>query len=402
MAKRREPGLKQGEPIPLSIRSVAFGGEGVGRTGDLIVFVPLTAPGDEGLVEIVEVRKTFARGRLIRLDRPSPWRRAPRCPHFGLCGGCAVQHIAYNGQLALKQAPVRDAFVRIGRFGDGTVAEILPSPSPWGYRIKADVHVAVQPTGRTVVGFKQRKGHSVFDVESCAIVSETVNEALHRLRRNVAEKRRLPEGRWTLWAADGGGGERPDRISRTIKGRRFSVPRNGFFQANAFLTETLVDTVLDGCALTGSETVVDAYCGSGLFSVFLAHRCGRLIGIEAEGDAASAARENLRTAGCQGGRIQTGDVGAVLARGPFPPGERVDVLVLDPPRTGVGPGALQGIVALRPRRIVYVSCNPATMARDCRCLADFGYRLGSLQPLDMFPQTAHMEVVGLLLLEGVS
>jgi 23S rRNA (uracil1939-C5)-methyltransferase len=181
-----------------------------------------------------------------------------------------LQHIAYDQQLASKQTQVRDAFARIGRFGAAPVAEVLPSPSPWGYRIKADVHVVVGPTGRAVVGFRQRKAHTVFDVERCAIVQETVNDALHRLRREASGDRGVPEGRLTLWAADNGSaGDRPDCASRTVKGQRFSVPRNGFFQANAFLTETLVDTVLHGCALTGSETVVDAYCGSGLFSVFL-------------------------------------------------------------------------------------------------------------------------------------
>ena len=397
MAKTERAALAKGELVSLTADSVAFGGEGVGRCRDIVVFVPLMMGGDEGVVEIVDVKKRYARGRLTALTKRSPHRVEPRCPVYGLCGGCQYQHIAYEHQLVLKQQQIRDAFTRIGQCDGVPLLDILPSPSPWHYRQKADFHVQRQPDGRVAIGFTGPNSHNVIDIQRCEIVDPGVNESLAQLRqKRDARKGKGPDRRVVLWPADAGDDVATGHIGRQVKGRTLLVPRQGFFQANGYLTETLVDIVLDLCVLTGLETVIDGYCGSGFFSVFLAPAARRFYGIEFAGAAVRAADANLKAAGVSHGLLYEGDVAAVLSERFAKTGQRVDVLVLDPPRIGLGVAVLEAVRQLKPARIVYVSCNPATMARDIRVLTQIGFRLETLQPLDMFPQTAHVEVVGLL------
>jgi 23S rRNA (uracil1939-C5)-methyltransferase len=189
-----------------------------------------------------------------------------------------------------------------------------------------------------------------------------------------------------------------DVVPRIVKGRTFLVPAQGFFQANLYLVEQLVDTVVAMCALTGRETVLDAYCGSGLFSMFLASAARRILGVELWMKAINCARDNLAKAGYDNADFIAGDVGDVMESRLIASGQSFDVLLLDPPRTGCQGKVISSIKEMKPKRIVYVSCNPATLARDCRFLAEHGYILQSLQPFDMFPQTGHTEVVALLLL----
>ena len=188
----------------------------------------------------------------------------------------------------------------------------------------------------------------------------------------------------------------PPDVTRLVLGKRIIVPYGGFFQANIALTGELVRAVERMAALTGNENVVDAYAGSGLFSLFLGPRAGRLYGIEGDREAGRCAQINLSREGLDRAAFFQGDVGEMIGKELLPKGLKADVVVLDPPRDGCREEVLAGILALRPARIVYVSCNPATQARDCRRLADSGYVLRTLQPFDMFPQTAHIEVVALL------
>ncbi|MCX5905844.1 MAG: 23S rRNA (uracil-5-)-methyltransferase RumA, partial [Deltaproteobacteria bacterium] len=186
------------------------------------------------------------------------------------------------------------------------------------------------------------------------------------------------------------------RIIRQVGGREMLVPRDGFFQANLYLTDTLVRVVEEFCDLSGTETVIDGYCGSGLFSLFLAPHCGRIYGIEAEGDAVLCAEENLNRAGIHTASFYAGDVARILRERFIGKNIPVDVALVDPPRIGLGPDALAALGDLKAPKIVYVSCNPATLARDLRILAGFGYAIRRVQPLDMFPQTSHIETVVLL------
>jgi 23S rRNA (uracil1939-C5)-methyltransferase len=268
--------------------------------------------------------------------------------------------------------------------------DTIPSPQPYGYRGKADFHVTTGEGQERAIGFAARATNSIVDLERCEIVHESINDALFLMRRGGS-----PSGRWPLWSAPAEDVSE-SLVIRLVKGREMLVPRDGFFQANLYLTDTLVDVVEEFCNLSGTETVLDGYCGSGLFSLFLAPRCHRLYGIEAEGDAVRRAEENLDRAGINSAIFYNGDMARILRDRFIRESLPVDVVLVDPPRIGLEPDTLAALGALNPPKIVYVSCNPATLARDLRALASFGYSLMRVQPLDMFPQTSHIETVVLL------
>ncbi|MFH1081367.1 MAG: class I SAM-dependent RNA methyltransferase [Pseudomonadota bacterium] len=397
--------MRPGDRIELRIDSVAFGGDGVGRSGQQVVFVPFTVDGDEVAVRITDVRRRFARGCLEQIMNPSPHRIEPRCRHYALCGGCQFQHSHYEHQLRLKGQQVTDTFVRIAKVALPSLTQVIPSPKSFQYRDKADYHVRLAPKDPPVIGFMDVFNDRVIDIDRCEIMDETINQACLAFRQDLETGRiNTPWDRQTIWSA-GAAGEKaevvtdfraPRFVARTVGGQRLIVPYRGFFQANASLLPRLVDEVLKLCAPTGRETLVDAYCGSGLFSLFLALHTRQVYGIERDGEAIHCARVNHRHAGFQNAVFLRGDAGDILHRKFIRVKRRVDALILDPPRTGCDPVLLSGLVELKPARIVYISCNPATQARDIRYLLDHGFILKSLQPYDMFPQTAHIEVVALL------
>lgn len=397
--------MKPGDRIELRIDGVAFGGDGVGRFRQQVVFVPFTADGDEAVVRITEAKKSFVRGRLEQLLQPSPHRIEPRCLHYARCGGCRYQHIRYEHQLRLKAQQVSDAFVRIAKTALPPLTPVIASPRSFHYRGKADYHVRIAPKDAPVIGFTDVFNGRIIDIDRCEIVDETINAACIAFRRDLAAGRiSTPWDRQTIWSA----GAAPDKtevvtdfrkprfVKRSVKGQNLTAPYRGFFQANEALLPHLIDEVLKLCALTGRETLVDAYCGAGLFSLFLAPQARRVYGIERDGEAIHCARVNHRQAGFANAAFIRGDAGEILHKDFVEAKRRVDVLVLDPPRTGCGPALLAEIIALKPARIVYISCNPATQARDIRRLLDQGLTLKSLTPFDMFPQTAHIETVAVL------
>jgi 23S rRNA (uracil1939-C5)-methyltransferase len=397
--------LKPGDPIELSIDHVAFGGDGVGRFQQQVVFVPFTVDGDEARILITDVRKRFVRGRLEKLLKPSPNRIEPRCRYYARCGGCQYQHIHYDHQLRLKEQQVVDAFIRIGKVALPPSTPVIPSPGAFQYRGKADYHVRISPNEPPVIGFMDVSSKHIIDIDRCEIVDETINEACLTFRRDLGMGRiNTPWDRQTIWSADIDGEKadvvtdfrKPRFVTRTVKGQNLAAPYRGFFQANRFLVSRLVDDVVETSALSGRETVLDAYCGSGLFSLFLAPKARRVYGIEMDGEAIHCARRNHRQAGLPNAAFIRGDAGEILLKDFVETQRHVDVLILDPPRTGCDPALLSGLVKLKPARIVYISCNPATQARDIRHLLDHGFTLISLKPYDMFPQTAHIEVVALL------
>jgi 23S rRNA (uracil1939-C5)-methyltransferase len=396
--------VKIGDRVETVIGDVAFGGDGVGRVSDLVLFVPFTVDGDEVEVRITEVKKRYARGTLLRVIVPSPHRVAAPCPHHTRCGGCRMQHIAYAHQLELKGRQVLQAFGRIAKLTLPPVAEAIPSPKPYGYRGKAEFHLAGGRGGRRL-GLMALATNDLVEVERCGIVDESINRKYGELREALRSGCvRIGCERQVIWSDEPGEppaetaigpGKAPD-VTRIVRGKRIAVPGRGFFQANAALVGELVEQVVGMSALTGRETVVDAYGGAGLFSLFLGERAGRLFGIEGDPEAARCAGINLRRHGFADAEYFCGDVGEVLEEEFVRRRVTADVVVLDPPRDGCGGGTLAGVAALGPERIVYVSCNPATQARDVRQLAECGYILRRLQPLDMFPQTAHIEAVALL------
>jgi 23S rRNA (uracil1939-C5)-methyltransferase len=397
--------LKREDTIEVRIDGLAFGGDGVARHQEQVVFVPFTVDGDEAAVRITEVKKRFVRGRLDRILKPSPHRIEPQCPYYTRCGGCQYQHIRYEHQLDIKERQVIDAFVRIGKMALPPVSTIVPSPRTFLYRGKADYHVQVLPKRPPLVGFMDGTNNRIIDLDRCEIVDETINEACLAFRRDLGAGR--ISTRWdrqTIWSADAAGEKaevvtdfrKPRFVTRTVMGQLLTAPYRGFFQANSSLVPRLVEAVVAASALTGEETVADVHCGSGLFSLFLAPKARQVYGIEMDGEAIHCARGNLRQAGFTNAVFLRGDAGEILHGAFADRKKRVDVLILDPPRTGCDPALLSRIIALKPARIIYISCNPATQARDVRLLLDRGFTVRSLRPFDMFPQTAHIEVLAVL------
>jgi 23S rRNA (uracil1939-C5)-methyltransferase len=371
--------FKVGDRVRTRIEDVAFGGDGVAKVSDLVLFVPFTVDGDEAEVEITGIRKRYARGRLVRIIAPSRHRVPPVCPYYTCCGGCRMQHIAYDHQLELKRRQVEEIFKRIAGVSHPPIAPPIPSPRPFGWRGKAEFHLADGRGGPRRTGLMALASHELIEVERCGIVEESINRKYRAFRDALQSGEiRDPGERQVIWSDEPGeppteiftGSGRPPDIMRIVRGLRLTVPCRGFFQANVVLVGELVEQVVGMCGLTGRETVIDAYGGAGLFSLFLGPR---LFGIEGDCESVRCAGINLRREGIPQALFLHGDVADIL-RNEFASHRRTaEVIVLDPPRDGCGEGVLEGVAALHPERIVYISCNPATQARDVRLLAGRGF-----------------------------
>ena len=380
------------DQVTIKIESIAFGGHGVGRVDNFVVFIPFAAPDDELEVEIVELKKKFARGRILKISKPSPLRGVPLCSYYENCGGCCYQHLNYEHQLQIKKKQVQEAFQKIGKIVSPPVLEPIASPQAYHYRGKAQCHAA-QATSGWKLGFLDVSGGKIVDIERCEIMEETINDKIRELRKNP--KLLSVESNLTIWSESPGDTlQNIDQIKRMVKGKEFFVPRGGFFQANLYLTDRLVDEV---CRLVMSEkisTLVDAYCGSGLFSIFLSPYAQNVVGIETGEQAVKFAQMNAERQGVRNTKFICGEVESVLPQEFASGAIKIDLLVLDPPRSGCDVAVLKAIAILRPQKVIYISCNPATQARDIKYLCECGYDLLSLLPLDMFPQTEHIEVIG--------
>jgi tRNA/tmRNA/rRNA uracil-C5-methylase (TrmA/RlmC/RlmD family) len=377
------------DKITVSIESVAFGGDGIARVDSFVLFVPFTAPGDVAQVEIVSLKKRFGRARLISLLDPSGFRATPRCRAYGHCGGCCYQHISYDRQLVMKKNQIRDAFVKIGGIGEPPLEDVIRSPRIYGYRGKAVLH-----TGKGMpvdLGFMDVSGGKIADIERCEIMDETINDQIRAFRRspyNGPGDADIP-----FWSD--GVDAKEECVVRRVRGREFLVPRDGFFQANLFLTDRMVEEVCRIVSQKERDTLVDACCGSGLFSIFAAPFARRVLGVEIYEPSVKYARINAERHGVQNVEFICGDMADVF-RAMETRREAVDLMLLDPPRAGLSPEALRAVVDVKASEIIYISCNPATQARDVRLFCEAGYDLAGLVPLDMFPQTQHIEIIGYL------
>ncbi len=344
------------EMLQLTIADIAFGGKGVARHDGKVFFVPFTAPGDVVTVRVVKEKKKFAEADLVSVDRPSPDRVEPVCPYFVRCGGCSYQHLAYERQIAIKSHQVEQTLRRVGRFAEVPMRPIVPAPEPYEYRNRIRVHVA-----GGVAGFFAHDAHSIVDVERCAIASPEVNEALRRLRYAAVR-----DGDYSLRASGGG---------------------PYFEQTNAAVTRELL-TLLESLVLRGQSLLVDAYCGAGVFAKKLAPLFEQVVGIEENANAVERAARDA----APHERYIAGDVAALLADILSTHDAARTTVIVDPPAVGVVPRVTDLLLGAQPSEILYVSCNPATLARDLAVLAS-AYTLSSVTPLDMFPQTAEIEVV---------
>lgn len=375
---RRQP-APEAEVITLALTAMAPTGEAIGRHEGMVVFVPFGLPGESVTVRLLERKRNFARGEIVERLNDAPQRVAPACPYFGRCGGCDWQHIAYSEQLRFKTALVAEQLGRIGKLPDAPVRLCIGSPTAYEYRNHARLHVAAD--GRA--GYRAPRSHAIVPVADCPICEPEVRAALAEMAGAPLDPALGDEIEIAAWA---------DTVA--IAGFAYSVSEGAFFQANTAVAGLLVDAAVSALALDGGEKVLDLYCGVGLFTVPLAQRAAHVTGVEANPLAAADAERNLASCGASG-NVLTGDVRQAL-RSPQIAGQPWDAVLLDPPRTGVDGEALAALIDLRAPRIVYVSCEPSTLARDLRVLAEHGYHLQWAQPFDMFPQTRHVETLALV------
>ena len=353
---REHPSLRI---VDLKIEDVAFGGKGVAREKGKAVFVPYTIEGELVSAEIVREKKKFAEAELVNVREPSPDRVQPQCSYFGRCGGCTYQHITYEHQLAIKWRQVRDVLQRIGKLKDVPMRPIIPSTEQYGYRNRITVHAQ-----EGVVGFFRRDSNRLIDIERCPISCEEVNRALADLRvQNVRD------GHYTL--------------------RRSSGPRV-FSQTNDAVANAL-HHLISQLIPADQELLIDAYCGAGFFAKRLLGNFVRVIGIDWDKFAIAAAQKHATAKET----YIAGDVDLELERlGPIASifQRKKTTLIVDPPATGLTARTCETIVDLAPATLIYVSCNPATLARDLKELQN-KFTINSVTPLDMFPQTGEIEVV---------
>ena len=448
--------VQKNEIVEMKITGMTAQGAGVGHYQGMAVFTPLTAPGDVARVRIVKAAKNYAYGRLEELVSPSPDRMEPDCPCFAQCGGCCYRHITYEAELGIKEARVQDALTRIGGFRSLPVRPILGADSRDGYRNKALLPLGTKKDGSLSMGFYAVNSHRIVDCEDCRLQPEEFNramgafrewaaaygdpvydEATHsgRMRRLYLRKGEMTGQILACVVVNGNGlhheseliealkqavpglasvvvnsnrertnvalGQKcrtiygMDTIEDTLCGLRFKLSPLSFYQVNRTQAERLYEVAARYAGLTGQELLLDLYCGAGTIGLSMAGMARRLLGVEIVPQAVENARENARLNGIENAEFFCGDAGEA-ARMLAERGERLDVIVLDPPRKGCSPDLVRTVAEFGPKRIVYVSCDPATLARDLKLFAELGYPPVEAMPVDMFPGTAHVETVVLL------
>jgi len=413
--------------------------QGVGRLGGRAVFVPGALPGEEVEIEIVREQERYMVARLNRVISPSPDRRAGDCRYASECGGCQARHMRYELSLQLKKQRVVDALQRIGGFPDPEVLDVLGMERPERCRNKAEYAIHGDR-----IGLRRVDGRNILPMEDCLLQKEGSVRAMLALRGWLRDHPATPlkylvtrvsragevmavlsyEGGWDaseaaqvvgalqevksvygcrLWprhahALDGecrlisGGAALQDGLG----GIGFTLAPKTFFQVNPSQVEALYQTVLDFAGLTGRELVVDAYCGAGSIALYMAKHAARVVGVEVAPETVRDARENARRAGLSGkAEFAQGRAEALLPE-MLKKGLKPDVVVVDPPRKGLDGALTKALTEAAPPRVVYVSCDPGTLARDLKLLREGGYALPKVQPVDMFPWTAHVETVCLM------
>ena len=447
--------VEKNKTYEIKIAALGSNGEGIGRIEGYTVFVEGALPPETCLVLIVKTRKHFGYGKLLEILTPSPDRREPCCPVAKQCGGCQLQHLSYAAQLAYKTKEVQDDLERIGGITDVTVRPAIGMEEPWRYRNKAQFPVGQGKDG-CAIGFYAKRSHRIVDTKQCflqnerndaivALVRDFLNEfqiplydeethtglvrhILTRIGRSSGEVmvcivlngKRLPHsevlverlqriegmvsivlnvnrektnvilGRKiiTLWGKD--------TITDSLDSIEFEISPLSFYQVNPVQTEVLYEKAVELADLKGDETVLDLYCGIGTISLFFARKARQVFGVEIVPEAIADARKNAERNNITNAIFAVGAAEEVIPRLYREEGIAADVVVVDPPRKGCDARLLETILQIAPEKVVYVSCNPATLARDLAVLAAGGYHVREVQPVDQFPHTNHIETVILL------
>jgi len=365
-----------GKIVKIKIDNIAFGGEGVGRVEGFVVFVPLVIEGEVVEAKIIEVKKSFARGELVKIINPSPIRINAECKYFGNCGGCQYQHIRYEDQLKIKQQQIIELFKRIGGFSEDKVAPVIACPQTFNYRNR--ILVRSQWNGKAkklLVGFRKRNSHWVVEINDCKIAEPALNKQIPEVRANPPKRGGI-------------------KINLRVAPEDWIVPDHSFFQTNFFILSKMVNKVRKIFQSNNSEYLVDTYCGVGFFAIELANLAKKFVGVESDKLAIKAAQENSIKFGAENGEFIEGRTEDLLPEllEKFSPNKTS--VILDPPRKGCAPSAIEQLRKVKPSQIIYISCHPATLARDLNILcADGVYRLEHVYPIDMFPHTQHIECI---------
>jgi 23S rRNA (uracil1939-C5)-methyltransferase len=400
--RRRKQSDRYGERVHVTFEDIAFEGGALAHvpasdgTAEQAVFADYGIPQESTVVEIEDERAGVLTGRVVEVLEPSPHRIEPPCAYFGQCGGCQWQHIDYPHQLELKRHIVAEQLRRIGRFEDAPVSPTLGCENPWGYRN----HIRFTAKPRGEVGYVQRGTHRFLRIDRCLIADERVNQALALVQGRCGG---LHQVAFRIGVNTGEALVHPDLSSiepsiesaqrwyhEELLGKRFRISAASFFQTNTRQAERLIELVSEKLAPTSGETLVDAYAGVGTFAVILAPLVRDVIAIEESAAAVDDAMVNIT--GIDNIQYYRGKTEEVLADVDAP----VDSLILDPPRQGCHPAALEAVLKVARERIAYVSCDPSTLSRDLRVLVDGGFDLIDVTPVDMFPQTYHIECVASL------
>jgi tRNA/tmRNA/rRNA uracil-C5-methylase (TrmA/RlmC/RlmD family) len=368
--------FKIGDRVSVTIHDIAFGGEGVGRIEEFVIFVPFVITGETVEAEITEVKKNFARAKLVRVVVSAPERVTPECKYYGACGGCQYQHISYAEQSRIKHKQISDLFERVGKISREVVAPVIGCPQPYGYRNRIMIRSQWNgPAKKLEIGFIRTDNKFVEDIDECKIAEPTLNEQFKEVRANPPHKGGI-------------------KVVLRVQPENWEVPHDSFFQNNFFLLPKLVETVRDFLKAGGARHLIDLYCGVGFFGIEAATSVDSFVGVEYDKRAIAAARQNAASRNIANGEFISAQVEDALPEllKKFSP-EKTSV-ILDPPRKGCWPETLELLRATKPAQVIYVSCHPATMARDLNILcADGVFELAQVQPLDMFPQTQHVECV---------
>lgn len=442
--------MKKGEIYPVKIEDIGHKGEGIGRIEGFTVFVDEGVPGDELEVRIEMVKKNYAIGKMTKIILPSKDRIKPICPIAEICGGCQIQHIDYPAQLQLKTNKVKANMQRIGKLDNVRIHETIGMNEPYQYRNKAQFPVGMMD-GKAIVGFYKKRTHEIVNMSSCYIQHEVNDKIVHVMKeyidkyqvstydeatgrgliRHILTKigfatkeimvvlvtngRVLPHKEELIQRLIS---EIPavksivqninNKKANTILGKecitlygkdmivdkigdlKFNISPLSFFQVNPMQTKVLYEKALEYADLTGSETVYDIYCGIGTISLFLAKNAKKVYGIEIVEAAIEDAKENAKINHIQNVEFFAGAAEDIVPK-LYAKELQADVVVIDPPRKGCDEKVLDTIVKMQPERVVYVSCNPSTLARDLKYLNERGYQTIEVQPVDMFPHTAHVE-----------
>jgi len=384
--------------LELEITSLTNMGQGVARVDDWVVMIPGVIPGEKVRGRIFRNHKNYSEADLLEVLETSPHRVEPGCPLFGTCGGCQYQHIRYEEQLRWKRQQVEELLERMAGIKT-TVEPVIGSPREYGYRAKITPHFRRPRNGQIdAIGFlRAGMRNRLVDVPQCPIASEAINKKLPEIRETIHRNAATYKRGATILIREALEGVVTDpgaMITEEVTGKRFRFQAGEFFQNNPFILEELTGYVAEKASFGNCRFLVDTYCGSGLFALTAADRFEKVAGVEISENAIRSAEENAKLNGIENCTFLAGDASSIFEGVTFPPEETA--VIIDPPRKGSDELFLRQLFAFRPKRVVYVSCNPATQIRDLQFFVENDYQLDSVQPFDLFPQTKHLECVALL------